>query len=105
MKRRETYLVEHYRPDASLDDLRAAARGLTLAAAEMARRSLPVRYVHCTLVPSDEALLALFEATSEELVDELYAHAGIAFERITRAVWLEGGAEIPRPVRANQATR
>ena len=44
-----------------------------------------MRCVHFTIVPSDEALLALFEATSEELVRELYAHAGIPFERITGA--------------------
>ena len=50
----ETYLVEHYRPGASLDDL-------------------------------------------EELVRELYAQAGIPFERITGAVWLESGEGTRRP--------
>jgi hypothetical protein len=98
----ETYLVEHYRPGASLDDLNRAVRDVRLAATEMARRSRPVRCVHCTIVPADEALLALFEATSEELVRELYAHAGIPFERITGAVWLEAGegmrrSRLPRP--------
>ena len=87
----DTYLVEHYRPGASLDDLNGAVRDVRLASAEMARRSRPVRCVHCTIVPSDEALLALFEATSEELVRELYAHAGIQFERITGAVWFQAG--------------
>ena len=52
----------------------------------MARRRRPVRCVHYTIVRSDEALLALFEATSEELVRYVYAHAGIPFERITGAV-------------------
>jgi alkanesulfonate monooxygenase SsuD/methylene tetrahydromethanopterin reductase-like flavin-dependent oxidoreductase (luciferase family) len=87
----ETYLVEHYRPGASLDHLKCAVRDVRRAAAEMARRSRPLRCVHCTIVPSDEAVLALFEAESEELVRELYAHAGIPFERIPGAVWLDAG--------------
>jgi hypothetical protein len=97
----ETYLVEHYRPGASLGDLECAVRDVRLAAAEMARRRRSVRCVHFTIVPSDEAVLALFEATSEELVSELYADAGITFERITGALWLEAGeggrARLMRP--------
>jgi hypothetical protein len=89
MKPWETYLVDHYRPGASLDDLNAAVRDVRLAATELARQGRPVRCVHCTIVPSDEALLGLFEATSEELVRDVYAHAGIPFERITGAVWLD----------------
>lgn len=87
----ETYLVEHYRPGASLDDLNCGVGDVRLAAAKMAGRSRPLRCVHCTIVPSDEAVLALFEAASEELVRELYAHAGISFERITRAISLDAG--------------
>jgi hypothetical protein len=101
----ETYLAEHYRPGASLDDLDCAVRDVRLAAAEMARRRRSVRCVHFTIVPSDEAFLALFEATSEELVLELYAHAGIPFERITGAVWLESGEGMrrPRPLRPSDS--
>jgi len=91
MKTWQAYLVEHYRPGASLDDLSTAVRDVRLAAAAMGRRNRPVRCVHCTIVPSDEALLALFEATSEDLVRDVYAHAGIPFERITGAVWLGAG--------------
>ena len=98
METRETFLVEHYRPGASLDNLNCAARDVRLAASEMARRSRSVLCVDFMIVPSDEALLALFEATSEELVRELYANAGIPFERITGAVWL-GADEGMRPPR------
>ena len=100
MKAWETYLVEHYRPGASLDDLNSAVRDVRLAAASMARRSRTVRCVHCTIVPSDEALLALFEATSEQLVRDVYAHAGIPFERITGAVWLDAGEGMGRSTAA-----
>lgn len=96
MKAWETYLVEHYRPGASLDDLSSAVRDVRLAAAAMVRRSRPVRCVHCTIVPSDEALLAVFEAASEDLVRDVYAHAGIPFERITGAVWLDAGERMGR---------
>ena len=101
----ETYLAEHYRPGGSLDDLDCAVRDVRLAAAEMARRSRSVRCVNFTIVPSDEAFLALFEATSEELVRELYAHAGIPFERITGAVWLDSGEGMrgPRPLRPSDS--
>lgn len=91
MKAWETYLVEHYRPGASLDDLSCAVRDVRLAAAEMARRSRTVRCVHCTIIPSDESLLALFEAASENLVRDVYAHAGVPLERITGAIWLNAG--------------
>jgi alkanesulfonate monooxygenase SsuD/methylene tetrahydromethanopterin reductase-like flavin-dependent oxidoreductase (luciferase family) len=85
----KAYLVEHYQTGASLDDLSSAVREVQRAAARMGRRSRPVRCVHCMIVPSDEALLALFEATSEELVRDVYALAGIPFERITYAVSLD----------------
>ena len=104
MKAWETYLVEHYRPGASLDDLNSAVRDVRLAAAAMARRSRTVRCVHCTIVPSDEALLALFEATSEQLVRDVYAHAGIPFERITGAVWLDAGEGMGRSTTTDSLT-
>jgi Protein of unknown function (DUF4242) len=85
----KAYLVEHYQPGASLDDLSSAVREVQRAAAAIGRRSRPVRCVQCMIVPSDEALLALFEATSEELVRDVYARAGIPFERITYAVSLD----------------
>jgi hypothetical protein len=99
MKAWETYLVEHYRPGASLDDLTSAVRDVRLAAAEMARRSRSVRCIYCTIVPSDEALLALFEATAEVFVRDVYAHAGIPFERITGAVFDAGEATNPKGAR------
>lgn len=90
MKTWETYLVEHYRPGASLDDLNSAVRDVRRAAAEVSGRRRSVRCIHCTIVPSDEALLAVFDATSQELVRDVYANAGIPFARITVAVRLPG---------------
>ena len=55
-----------------------------------------VRYLRSTIVPADEALLCVFEADSEELVREVYARAGVPFERLSAAIadeseWLDSG--------------
>jgi hypothetical protein len=55
----------------------------------MTRTGRSVRYVRATIVPSDEALMAIFEAESERLVRETYASAGIAFDRITRVIQVD----------------
>ena len=80
------YLVEHYRPGLSAEGLRNAADLLRRVAGAMASEGSDVRYVRATIVPSDEAMLALFEAGSESIVRDAYARAGIACERITVAV-------------------
>ena len=50
-----------------------------------------------TIVPADEALLCVLEAGSEELVREVYARAGVPFERLSVAIadeseWLDAGS-------------
>lgn len=37
-------------------------------------------------MPADEALLCVFGADSEELVREVYARAGVPFERLSAAI-------------------
>lgn len=81
-----TYLVEHYGPGDSAESLRRMAGNVRRMAAEMARQGESVRYVGSTIVPADEAFMATFEATSEELVHEAYARAGVGFERISQAI-------------------
>ena len=93
---RETYLVEHYRPGSTVAELGAMADRVHEAAGEMERQGEVVRYLRAAVVPTDESLLCLFEAASEELVREAYARAGIPFERIT-AVIPDGTWEHLRP--------
>ena len=81
---RETFLVEHYRPGLTADGAWAALVRETTG--EMEREGKPVRYLRATIVPTDESLLCVFEATSEQLVREAYARAGIPFERITAVI-------------------
>jgi hypothetical protein len=91
---RETFLVEHYRPGLSADELGTWAARVRDATGELEREGKHVRYLRATIVPTDESLLCVFEATSEQLVREAYARAGIPFERITAVIpdgtWSEG---------------
>jgi uncharacterized protein DUF4242 len=85
-----TFLVEHYRPGISVANLKSFAARVRDAAAAMERDGKPVWYVRSTIVPRDESSLCVFEAASEELVREVYERAGVAFERISTAISVEG---------------
>ena len=81
-----TYLVEHYRPGSSVEALRCTLRDVRHSAADMAGRGEGVRYLASTIVPGDEAIMAVFEATSEGLVRQTCARAGVAAARISPAI-------------------
>jgi hypothetical protein len=81
-----TYLVEHYRPGSSVEALRRTLRDVRHSAADLARRGEGVRYLRSTIVPGDEAIMAVFEATSERLVRETCARAGLAVARVSQAI-------------------
>ena len=83
---RKTFLVEHYRPGLTADELGAWAARVRHAAGEMESEAKAVRYLRATIVPTDESLLCVFEAASEQLVHEAYERAGIPFERITAVI-------------------
>ena len=88
---RETYLVEHYQPGRTVDELRQWALRVRDAAVGLEREGRPVRYLRSAIVPADESLLCVLEAAGEGLVRETYARAGISFERLS-AVISEGDA-------------
>jgi hypothetical protein len=81
-----TYLVEHYWPGITAEIFRSAPERVRTTAEEMARSGTPIRYRHSTMVPTDEAAFCVFDAASAELIEELYARAGVPFERIVAAV-------------------
>ncbi len=92
---RETFLVEHYRPGLTAEGLGSLAAQVRDMTGEMEREGKPVRYLRATIVPTDESLLCMFEAASEQLVRETYARAGIPFERITAVISDRASAEWP----------
>ena len=75
------FLVESYVAASftAVDDARQRAR-LT------AELGIGVGYVHTTFVPSDETVLHLFDAPSEEALDEAGHRAGLQFDRIVEVV-------------------
>jgi Nickel responsive protein SCO4226-like len=82
----EAFLVEHYRPGLEADELGRLATRVRESAAELKREGKPVRYLRSTIVPLDESVLVVIEAASEELVREVFTHAGVSFERLSAAV-------------------
>ena len=81
-----TYLVEHYWPGITTEAFRAAAAQVRATARAMARGGTPIRYLHSIMVPADEAAFCVFDATSMELIEQLYARAGVRFDRIVAAL-------------------
>jgi hypothetical protein len=91
------YLVEQYSPGLTVDGLASSAARVRDMAVAMSKEGRAVRYLRSTIVPADEALLCVFEAGSEELVREVYARAGVPFERLSAALsdeseWLYSGS-------------
>jgi hypothetical protein len=81
-----SYLVEHYWPGITAEIFRAATERVRTAAAAMARDGTPIRYLHSTMVPVDEAAFCVFDAPSMEMIAQLYARAGVRFDRIVAAL-------------------
>jgi hypothetical protein len=83
---RATFLVERYWPGITAETLAAAISRGQRAADELTREGRTVRYVLCTFVPGDEAVLCLWEAASAEEVAEANERAEFPFDRIVEAV-------------------
>ena len=81
-----TYLVEHYWPGLTEDVFRSATARVRITAAAMTRRGEPIHYRHSTIVPSDEAAFCVLDAASRDVVELLYARAGVRFDRIVAAL-------------------
>lgn len=84
--RRQSYLVEHYRPGLSAAELERAAARVRDAIGELEREGEPVRFLHSTIVAADESFLCVVEAASEELVHAAYKRASVPFERLSAAL-------------------
>jgi hypothetical protein len=87
------YLVETYMPRSHAQEARAAGRRAQAAAEELFREGTPVRYVRTTFLPDDETCFHLFEASSEEAVEEASARAALGRARVVPAI------EASRPAR------
>ena len=95
-----TYLVEHYWPGVTEAAFRRSARRVAASADRLARAGEPIRFLHATLVPDDEAAFCVLTAASADLVGRAYAAAGVSFERLVEAIESEvhAGRRIPVPI-------
>lgn len=82
---RQTWLVEHYRPSSTAEDLDRAVSRVRAAIDELERDGRAVRFRHSTVVATDESFLCVVEAGSEDLVRLAYAMAHVTVERISAA--------------------
>ena len=85
-KYRQAYLVEHYGPGRQVEQLTRSVALVRAAVLEMERAGEPIGYIRSTIVPRDEAFLCIVEASSEHLVGEAYARAGVTIDRISAAI-------------------
>lgn len=83
---RNTYLVEHYRPGISAEELRRCAARLRQTVNQIEREGGQVGYLSATIVPADDYFLSVLDAPSEQLVRDALERAGVPFERISAAI-------------------
>jgi hypothetical protein len=81
----KTYLVEHYRPGVTADELVQRVAGIQ-DALRVLGPDRPARFLGSVAVPADEALLVVLSAASEQQVLDAYQQIGTTFDRISVAV-------------------
>lgn len=81
-----TYLVEHYWPGITADAFRAASQRVRTTAEIMSHAGTPVHCLHSIMVPVDESAICMIDAPSRESIEQLYARAGVRFDRIVTAL-------------------
>lgn len=86
-----TYLVEHYWPGITEPEFRRSAELVAASTERLAESGEPIRFLHSTLVPEDEAAFCVIEAASADLVEGAYRAAGITYERLVEAIESPGG--------------
>ena len=89
-----TYMVERYWPGVAQDQVRCAVSKVGEAVCEMGRNGTAIRYLGSTLIPVDESVLCLFQATSADVVAEANRRAGVGFDRISPGIDVLSGGHI-----------
>ena len=85
LRGRQTCLVERYRPGSSAADLDAVARRVREAIDSLEREGRLLRFRHSTVVATDESLLCVVDAASEDLIRLAWAGATRTFDRVSAA--------------------
>ncbi len=82
----ETYLVERYWPGIDLAQLRSLLPRLEIAAEAMRAEGVAIGYVGSILMPADQVVFSLIEASSEADVRHLNERAELPLDRIATAI-------------------
>jgi hypothetical protein len=82
----KSYVVELRMTAAGPDRLAVAAEQARVAAEQLTREGVPVRYVRSILIPGDETCFLVFEVPSVQAVSEASRRAALDYDRIVEAV-------------------
>ena len=99
------YLVEFYLPRREEATLAQAAMRARVAAEQLTNEGKNVRYLRTIFVPNEEICLHVYESQAEDFVGEASLRAEIAYERITRAVTVDGTESARSPGGARARNR
>lgn len=81
-----TFLVEHYWPGVTEASFHNATDAVVASVERMALAGARIRFLHSTLVPTDEAAYCVVAAASRDLVRRAYTEAGVEPERVVEAI-------------------
>ena len=96
-----TFVVERYWPGVNAQILATALARAATAAERLAQSGSVVRHLQSTLVPTEEIVFCLFEATSAAAVELVNRNADVTFDHVALAVVLAGVTQIS-PAPTNQ---
>lgn len=80
------FLVELYLSRTDTAAVEIGAENARLAAEELSREGIPVRYLSSIFVPEDETCFYMYQAASADAVREAALRAKLPFERVIEAV-------------------
>ena len=80
------YMVERDLPGITLEQLGGAQKAAIETSQEFTSKGKQVRYIRSTHVPGDSKVMCLFEASGQQLVEEVNQAANIPFTRVVEAM-------------------
>ncbi len=80
------YMVERDLPGITLEQLGGAQKVAIETSQVFTSKGKQVRYIRSTYVPGDSKVMCLFEASGQQLVEEVNQAANIPFTRVVEAM-------------------
>ncbi len=80
------YMVERDLPGITLEQLGGAQKAAIETSQDFTGQGKQVRYIRSTWVPGDSKVMCLFDASGQQLVEEVNQAANIPFTRVVEAM-------------------